>query len=83
MSHRMRQARPDSPVTRLRRWLANRIQVSPAPGEAWCLRCQLNGRHTLIVNADSWTRHARQHNAELPGVPIRIQLVKREGGNTG
>lgn len=57
---------PNSAVTRLRGWLARRLEPRPAPGEAWCMTCELNGGRTLIVTADGWRAHVERHS-DLPG----------------
>lgn len=76
----MRITDPDSAVTRLRDWLSRKIAPSSVPGEAWCMRCELNNGRTLIVSADGWTDHVRRHH-DLPGthyVSVRASWPKED-----
>jgi hypothetical protein len=57
---------PDSALSRLRDWLAQKLMTAPDPGEAWCMRCALNDGRTLVVTADGWRDHVRLHQDE-PG----------------
>lgn len=57
----MRLANPDSLLSAFRRWLVRWIELSPAPGEAWCLRCELNGGKTRVVPIHGWREHVEEH----------------------
>jgi hypothetical protein len=57
-------ADPNSLLTRLRRRLARRLDVQPAPGESWCENCALNGGRTKVLSADGGEAHAREHIAD-------------------
>lgn len=74
-------AKPDSPVTRLRRHLAALIEPSPDPGEAWCVYCTLNDGRTLIVSADGIREHVEQH---VPGSgSVNVRAAWPPGGVPG
>lgn len=52
---------PNSLVTRLRWALGTWIQPTPDPGEAWCIRCSINGgRHAILVPGAE-RLHAEEH----------------------
>jgi hypothetical protein len=61
---------PNSPLTRLRFWLAQRIDPTPDKGEGWCVGCALNGGKTLVLNAAGHKEHAREH--QEPGHATNI-----------
>jgi hypothetical protein len=65
-------ADPNSAVTKLRLYLARRIQPRPDPGEGWCEGCSLNGGRTLVFSVDGMAAHVRQHGTER----IRVQTAR-------
>lgn len=73
---------PNSPLTRARQWLATRLQPHPDPGEAWCVRCVLSGRRTLVLSPDATTRHERAHGEHAPEHEVLI-LTSLPGDGDG
>ncbi len=48
------------------------IYPYPEPGKAICIRCALNGRRTLRLDADYALAHAKLHNSN--NIPLRIRV---------
>lgn len=53
--------KPNSLATKVRFWLAVRLDPQPDAGEAWCYACSLNNRRTLLIPADGMEKHVRLH----------------------
>lgn len=62
---------PDSLLSRIRRWLAGRIEPEPPPGEAWCVNCSLNNGSTQVLSPDGIRQHQEQHGDGY----VRIQAA--------
>jgi hypothetical protein len=70
-------ADPNSVTTRLRRWLAERLNVQPDIGEGWCLNCSLNGGRTRVISATAIEAHAREHTASEQRGVIDIETRRQ------
>lgn len=64
---------PNSLATKIRRWLARKIDVKPDPGEGWCLSCCLNGGRTKIISGDGLHDHVDLH---APGDYVHIESTR-------
>jgi hypothetical protein len=62
---------PNSPLTRLRIWIARRADPYPDPGEAWCVGCTRNKGRTLILALGDIPSHVQQHQDDGSDVTIR------------
>lgn len=63
---------PDSLVSRLRIAAARALDVGPAPGEAWCMRCEVNGGKTLVLSVTGAEAHIRAHG---PGGFVAVRMA--------
>lgn len=63
--------KPDSALSRLRRWASDLIDPKPDRGEAWCIQCSLNGGRTLILSADSLVSHREKHGDDYVRMDAR------------
>lgn len=55
--------RPNSRTTRLRTWLARKIEPWPPAHEAWCQDCILNGGRTLVIGPGGFEAHSLRHQS--------------------
>jgi hypothetical protein len=62
--------KPNSKTTRLREWIAYTIDPMPPMGEAWCMKCSINGGKTAVISAAGLTLHVKAHT---PGETIFIK----------
>jgi hypothetical protein len=60
-------ANPNSPLTKIRFILAQKLDPYPDRGEAWCMGCALNDGRTLILNAAGHVDHVEKHRDESTG----------------
>lgn len=53
--------KPNSLTTKVRRFLARRLDPRPDGGEAWCINCALSNRKTVVLSVDGIKQHAEKH----------------------
>lgn len=65
-------AKPNSLLTRIRFRISEAVKPGPDPGEAWCIRCQLQNRRNVVLAVDGTEAHIDQHTEEQPEYHVRI-----------
>jgi hypothetical protein len=67
-------SKPNSVTTRIRQRIVKVVEPYPDPGEAWCIRCSLNERRTLIISVHGVPEHLLKHvDADDQGI---VKILK-------